>query len=300
MSHDLYVYPETFDLDAFHAYFRSRPHYQDSGDLYQNEDTGAYFMFHCEEAPENIDEGEEPRPPHILFNVNFFRPHTFGLEAEIEIRAFVERFNCRIEDPQNDGMGDGPYSREGFLKSWNQGNRFGFSAMGEQSSPPPPWGADPALVEAIWKWNYGRARLQETRGDNVFVPKVVWLRPSPDAAPVACATWTQGVPTIMPENLVTHLVLVRPKRRSLFKSMFSRSKESADHEIKLAGMESGIRLRGVEREQVEGVTLVTTPAQEPLDVAAMFAGACPTPQIGIVQSDEVCGADLVELMRKKA
>jgi hypothetical protein len=81
--------------------------------------------------------------------------------------------------------------------------------------------------------------------------------------------------------------------------MFSRSKESEDHEIKLAGMESGIRFRGVEREEADNVTLVTTPAQETLEIAALFSGAWIAPQIGIVQQEEVCGADLVALMRKE-
>ncbi|MFM0009145.1 MULTISPECIES: hypothetical protein [Paraburkholderia] len=47
--------------------------------------------------------------------MNYFRPHDFGLEAEPEVRFFINRFEPQVQDPQKDGMGNGPYSTKGLL-----------------------------------------------------------------------------------------------------------------------------------------------------------------------------------------
>lgn len=62
------------------------------------------------------------------FEVNYNRPNFFGLEAEIELSAFVTEFQPRIHDPQMRGMGDGPYFGEGFLSGWNFWNVLGIRA----------------------------------------------------------------------------------------------------------------------------------------------------------------------------
>jgi hypothetical protein len=297
LSYDLYIFPERYDAAALAAYFEGRLHYREGGSQYENGDTGCYFTLDFHEKPEVFDD-EEPRPPHIALNLNFFRPHIFALEAEPEIRSLIQHFNCRIDDPQIDGM-ESAYSTDGFLRAWSHGNRSAFSIMGEQSDAPPPWPMDTALVEAVWEWNHGRARLQDAKGDNIFVPKVVWTLPSQGEQPVPCITWTQGIPTVIPDRLITHIVLVRQKQPSLMKMLgFSRSKPGErEHELKLIGTESGIRLRGIERSSVNGFDIVTTPATDTVEIAALFAGPWPPAEFRIVPAEQVCGADLVALMK---
>src|ERR1700748_2239128 len=120
MSYDLFFQvrdqASAPDAKAVAAYFESRKNYQVSEQqaIYQNDTTGVYFVFDVGEA-----EGVEmPNPAPVSLNLNYFRPHIFGLEAEPEVRALVEHFNFLVSDPQVGGMGEGEYSAEGFLSGW--------------------------------------------------------------------------------------------------------------------------------------------------------------------------------------
>ncbi len=117
MSYDLFLKSESLTADEFESYFNSRPHYTLNGDqaFYENEDTGVYFSF--DYAPDELGT--------VAFNLNYYRPHFFGLEAAPEVEAFVWAFNLTIDDPQIEGMSDGPFSVDGLLRGWNAGNRFG-------------------------------------------------------------------------------------------------------------------------------------------------------------------------------
>lgn len=294
MSYDLYLLPKIFDADEIRAYFASRPHYEvgETQALYSNPDTGVYFSFEFFEKP---DEGDEQVASvqgrqHVAFNLNYCRPHIFGLEAEPEVRAFVEAFACEVEDPQTEGMAGPAYSRERFLSGWSHGNRFGFKAITNRNSER-PLTADAAQIEAVWAWNYGRAQLQAEAVEKQFVPKVVWLQPEPGAAPVRCVTWTFGVATVIPETLITHIVLVRQQRPSALK-MFSRQSGDEKFEFKLLDVSGGIRLRGVESGEVDGKTVLFTPATGPLEVQALFSGKWPKPAFSLLAPEAVFGDDL--------
>src|SRR5205809_479293 len=141
MSYDLFFLKRqasnAISPEVITQYFRGRAHYtlQDQQFWYQNEDTGVYFSFDLtsggEQEKESPEGGPEAatadglEPVGLSFNINYFRPHFFGLEAEGELSALTSRFSLRVDDPQNEGMGRGDYSREGFLRGWNAGNVFG-------------------------------------------------------------------------------------------------------------------------------------------------------------------------------
>ncbi len=294
MSYDLYLIPKVFDTKAIRAFFEGRLHYQvgDSQAVYDNEDTGVYFIFDTVAVAGIYDEEEAGRAPHVALNLNYYRPHIFALEAEPEVAAFVQAFTCSVFDPQVDGMEDGIYSRERFLAGWTKGNRFGVQAISQQNGEA-PLVADPRQIEEAWAWNYRRGELQERLGENVFVPKVIWLLPMQGLAPVRCVTWTFGAPTMIPETLITHIVLVRQKRPSL-KKMFARRDAESEAEIKLLSVENGIRLRGLERGEMDGRSVIQTPVTGPLEVQALFSGDWPKPQFQVLPPEAVLGNDLVD------
>lgn len=198
--------------EAFREHFRARKHYtvQDSQAWYANEDTGVYFSFDLpseREAPDPDDpDAEEFVPEDASFNLNYYRPHVFGLEAEPEVAAFVSRFQPFIDDPQSHGMGEGPYSSEGFLKGWRHGNQFAHSAV--LASGPldaPPLTLPAATIERFWRWNLNRAALQERIGEAIFVPRVMFFASS--GAPISFVVWTDGMAAFLP--VVDSVMVVR-------------------------------------------------------------------------------------------
>ena len=285
MSYDLYLIPEAFDADAIHAWFAGRPHYRD--DLYSNDDTGVYFMVSVATVADEDPEGMNA--PYVAFNINYFRPRSFALEAEVEVAAFLARFPSRIHDPQR--MGDGPYSREGFLEGWDYGNQMTCKAMAKQGVER-PLAADPERLAAVWDWNYRRAGLQAEAGENLFVPKIVWVLPAAGADPEPAITWTFGVATIIPESLITRVVLVRQERPKLLK-MFARNADPK-FEYKLIGVEGGIRIAGIERGEIDGRPALFTPQTGPLEMQALFSGVWSKPEFKVLAPEAVLGRDVVD------
>jgi hypothetical protein len=104
-------------------------------------------------------------------------------------------FQPRIHDPQMRGMGDGPYSGDGFLKGWNFGNVF---AVYSVLSRDPSWDL-PSLptdeLRAVWEWNYHSTQREWCRPSS-FVPIVMFFRIEGRLSRVAI--WPTGRPILLP------------------------------------------------------------------------------------------------------
>lgn len=199
MSYDLYFSAPRgpVSLADLEAYFRGRPHVEvDSGQVfYRHPDTGVYCSFDLA--------AREGHDVPCAFNLNYFRPHVFGLEVEPVLTHFVEHFALEVEDPQSDGMGSGAYSPEGFLRGWDAGNRFAHEAILAHQSPDALFTLPRARLEAIWSWNLRRADLQrqlEVTLTPGFVPTLMFLvlPECPDLVTV-CAVWGDGMPIALPD-----------------------------------------------------------------------------------------------------
>src|SRR5687767_8514009 len=89
MSYDLMLAGgrggKKLDKKSFAAHFKGRRNYEvgKGQAVYQNENTGVYFVF------------DEPADGFVAFNLNYFRPHVFGLEAAIELEAFAKAFDAQ-------------------------------------------------------------------------------------------------------------------------------------------------------------------------------------------------------------
>jgi hypothetical protein len=202
MSYDLFFHTPKgtppLGRDAFEAYFSARAHYtvDDEGAWYQHEDTGVYFSFRWRDGSASA----------ATFNLNYFRPRVFGLEAEPEVSAFVSHFGLEIDDPQSEGMGSGPYSAEGFLRGWGAGNTAAHEILIQQGKTGEPLLVLPRdVLERTWRWNRARGALQDRYGNSLFVPRISYFA---DAGRVLTfAVWTEASPIALPE--VDLLMLVR-------------------------------------------------------------------------------------------
>jgi hypothetical protein len=227
MSYDLYLYRREgaapLKKKGFQSYFKERPNFTLKGTQahYNNEKTGVYFTFDYDDGKGKDGDPEDPNATreHIYLNINYFRPHIFGLEAERVLTALVRDLDLVVSDPQNEGMGEGEYTPEGFLRGWNAGNRFGHQAYlaleqkGEklvtQHHVLPT-----KTLRACWEWTYGIDSLYEYFHDDdidVFIPQVMYAQC--DGALRTLCVWPQLIPTALPAvDLVLVLRNELPKR----------------------------------------------------------------------------------------
>ncbi|MET0551865.1 MAG: hypothetical protein ABW221_02435 [Vicinamibacteria bacterium] len=204
-------------VDRLREHFRSRRWYTDEGDQfsYASDDTGVYFSFDAGgidagEPSDTIDDGLVPTC--LSFNINYFRPHVFGLEAAHELAAVCDRFSLLVDDPQLDGMGRGAFTRERFLAGWNAGNLFGHRSLlssGHDGHVPighaeGAYSLPAATLERAWRWNYDRQQTQESFGD-VFVPKIAFVQQG--GAARTFVVWGDAIPVALPD--VDLLLMVR-------------------------------------------------------------------------------------------
>lgn len=215
MSYDLFFRSrspsQSLSRDNFARYFGGRRLYEvkESQAWYSNEDSGVYFVFEYAERDEDSDSEEEVDLSLLpaSFNLNYFRPHVFGLEAEPEVAAFVERFDLTVSDPQMSGMGDGEYSKAGFLGGWNVGNEFGYRAILSQDPTQRVLTLTSSQIETCWRWNFRREVRQGEIGDTAFVPRIFFF--DMDEGVRTGVAWGDGIPILLP---IVDLVLV-PRQR---------------------------------------------------------------------------------------
>jgi hypothetical protein len=210
MSYDLYLYrrpaAKALKKKEFQTYFKDRPNFTVKGTTagYENEKTGVYFSFNYSDGKGAEADDEIGCRAHVHFNLNYFRSHVFGLEAERVLTPFVEALDLIVSDPQTEGMGDGDYTPEGFLRGWNAGNRFAHGAMlSLQDKGETLLGGQHTLpaktLRACWEWTFGIDDLYErVQDDNidVFIPRVMYALC--DGALRTFCVWPQLIPTALP------------------------------------------------------------------------------------------------------
>jgi hypothetical protein len=207
VSHDLYFLeavgrsPLTFE--QFHDYFNGRAGYASNPDqaMYEDPATGCHFSFAFAgaDAPkhDDLDVASEGMPSGYRmsgasFNLNYNRPFWYVDVAEPEVRAFVERFDVGVMDPQSDLIGD--YDRERFRESWRAANRWAISAVGPGEAM---YTAPAADVAATVRWNAAVGAMESSMGPDIFVPTIAWL--ARDGQAERLVTWWAGGPTVIPD-----------------------------------------------------------------------------------------------------
>ncbi len=201
-SLDIYFKPAV-RRDRLLQYFASRKYFAITRDKlsYENPNTGVYFWIKLRRARNVL---MQRAVASAEFEINYNRPSFFGLEGERELTALITTFQPRIEDPQMHGMGEGPYSPEGFLRGWNFGNVF--SVHNRLSSNPA--GDIPSLstetLRAVWAWNDQRAERSRRRPGCV-VPAVRFFRIG--GRPRRVVVWEEGRPILLPH--VDHVLVGR-------------------------------------------------------------------------------------------
>ena len=131
---------------------------------------------------------------HVAFNLCYWRPHVFGLEAEPEVARFVERFDLEVLDEQQPDEGH-VYSAGRFLEGWNEGNEAGYQ-VGAAVHPDAPT-LPTSEIRRCWEWNRCVIERQASSlGERVFVAKIAFLREG--GVVQSYATWADAMPILLP------------------------------------------------------------------------------------------------------
>lgn len=212
MSYDLYLYPREdaiLDRQAVHAYFTGDRYTHDDEIHYSNQDTGVYFHLSYNEGGIDEEEPNRLQRSHVAFNMNYFRPHTFAVEAERVLTPFVRQFDLVVEDNQSGGMGSGEYTPEGFLRGWNQGNGFAAQVMRQMGTGQSVLTLPTAINRKLWEWNYVRQaycdELFEDEDVDVYVA-CIWYCREGDEVRTFCL-YPNFVPTAVPK--VDYVMILR-------------------------------------------------------------------------------------------
>ena len=95
-------------------------------------------------------------------------------------------------------MGNGPYTKEGFLAGWNTGNEYAYDAILQMQTPSHKFFSLPAAeLEKVWRWNASIAATQTVYGESLFVPRIMPLSVNGELRTVV--VWGDGIPELIPE-----------------------------------------------------------------------------------------------------
>lgn len=187
-------------------HFPGRQNYQvnDYQALYLNEDTGVYFTF-VYGGQKGFDAEIQSSILPAYFSLSFSRSHVFVLEAEPELSEFVSSLNLLVSDPYMKGAGYIEYNEMDFYKGWNDGNSAHYKSL-IQNNPElylPTLSA--SVIEKCWRWNYHLKHLQSELGQDIFVPRILFVEYR--QLILTAVVWTDAIPIALPQ--VDSVILYR-------------------------------------------------------------------------------------------
>jgi len=251
---------------------------------YQNEDTGVYFSFETNAVQGDGEDADPATGYPVSFNMNFFRPSFFALEAEPELTRVVKEFDFTVLDPQTDGMGEGEYDPSRFLSGWRTGNQFGYSAVLRDPSNRTDLSSLPASkLERIWRWNHARSEVQRQLGESVFVPRIMFFKER--GSVTSAVVWSDAIPTAFPNDIETVVVYLKELApRTLFRRK----------EIIASASWDAIRPLVERFGRSQGDAVVGDYATPPKEIVTFLRGLSPrSSDLVGVSADSVLDAELV-------
>ena len=178
--------------------------------LYENQDTGVYGIFSY--SPLDANELEGCGSSGLSFNLNFNRPSFFAYETMPLVEAFCKHFNLRVEDIQEETVGQANAAQ--LIHSWRSHNIQAMGAMREVAEEEDiELNYLPEERATEW-WRYMRVRqaIEEELTEDIFVPQVMILQ-SPTKELFTVIIWPNGIAQFFPR---CDYIYVQRKKRRLF------------------------------------------------------------------------------------
>ncbi|ALL68276.1 hypothetical protein K788_00003500 [Paraburkholderia caribensis MBA4] len=194
MNYELFfTFPRRVAIAEIQSFFSNRQNYLVGGAVqYRNVNTGVNFRFVI--SSERLSRCVS----WVGFTMSYLRPHIFALEAEPEVREFVERFEAQVRDPQAQGIGVSLYSRSRFLSSWNMGNETAYESLLHADLRAQKFYAIPqGALERAWRWNLTAPDIEGLVEDEIAVPRILLI--AVNGLLRTAMVWPDGIPTLIPE-----------------------------------------------------------------------------------------------------
>lgn len=166
-----FEFVDTVPLCEVRAYFLGRFGYQVDGQIarYRHSDTGVSFSFDIVE----LVEGVHRTVTGVSFRLPFLRPHVFCLEAETEIREFLDRFCSKIFDQRAGSESYCGFSTCEFMRRWRDGSHDAFALrLRGNGRGRPVYFLPGNELNRAWRWNSGVAEYGKIFGRSVEVPVI--------------------------------------------------------------------------------------------------------------------------------
>jgi hypothetical protein len=226
VSFDLYFGREDSTLPTIQdlrAYFQKSFELNDlkSGGTqfwYKNDATGVYCSFDFDDGDEENLDVNGFSSSGLSFNLNYIRPSFFAYEAMPLVESFCHHFNLLVEDVQEEVVHTGEAGR--LIDSWRSHNERavrgleGFTPDDETDKIELPYLPEERATE-WWRYASIREGLQESVGDDIFVPSIMILE-SPEKQLFSVIVWPEGISQFFPR---CDYVLVQRKKKRFFRTV---------------------------------------------------------------------------------
>jgi hypothetical protein len=225
MSFDLYFYKHKDNQlteEGVAEYLTSNLQFNNSESsnqwVYENPETGVYFTIDWNKEFINIEETEnfiDFKDLNFSFNINFFRPNYFGLEAFPIIDRLIEALYLYVLNPQNDEDSDNPikFEKGDLLASWIRSNsrvtqsqhkEFNLEYMPEDKS------------NYFWWYQFHKIELENHISEDIYIPNLFIIKSIEDSQLYTACAWTTHIPLLLP---VVDYVIIQKKYRKLFRTI---------------------------------------------------------------------------------
>jgi hypothetical protein len=162
----------------------------------------------CGVDDEDLEADDPLKNACATFNLNFFRPHVFALEAIPEISEFVDAFELEVSEGDSIPK---QFSPQHFQDQWSVGNACAYKGLRNEAAPK----LLPAIeIERVWRWNMARGDYQERIGESLFVPKLFYF--GWQESLVTGVVWPDGIPMALPPCDIVWIMRKEIAARSFF------------------------------------------------------------------------------------
>ncbi len=196
-SKEIETVPNIRDVQEW---FMNRTNYDpeninDSQAMYENKDTGVYFIVEFGSVFDPADAPDTKRSVFAVVLLNYLRPKFFAVECALEIQQFANRFGLEVCDPQESEDDFVAFDDKKFVASFSKHSRWAVKSMGENHGFTPKLMPSEKL-EVLWRWNFQKKDREAETNEDVFFPTMFVFEAGGNFS--TGVVWPDGIPTVIP------------------------------------------------------------------------------------------------------